>query len=90
MRTAFVPSLALAFLLSGSAFAQMPGNAAIGSTLTPQQITSELEAAGFKNIAIVTSAYVVRATTPNGTAVSISFNPQQLRPIQSDAGLGPG
>lgn len=90
MRRAFVPSLALALLLAGNAFAQMPGKAATGNALTPQQITRELETAGFKNIAIVTSAYVVRATAPDGTTVSITFNPQQLRMFQPDAGLGPG
>lgn len=90
MRTALVTGLALASTCFGMAFAQMPGQAGSGSALTPEQITNELQAAGFKHIAIVTSAYRVRATTPDGTPVSITFNPQQLQTVHRDAGLGPG
>ena len=90
MRTAFASAFALAFVLSGAAFAQSPSRPGTGSALTPQQIKSELEAAGFNNIAVTASAYAVRATTPDGTPVSITFNPQQLRTAQPDSGLGPG
>lgn len=66
---------------------QQPG--AQSSAMSQQKLRSALEAAGFTQISIIDSAYLVRAQTEDGNNVVLYIDPPAAGQ-QSDAGLPEG
>jgi hypothetical protein len=94
MRVPAFPIVASFVLLAAPAFAQtsnmaanQPSNPSTSSQLPPdtavtldtqQKLKQSLEESGFKNVAVVPVAYVIRAKAPDGSKIVMEVSPDQM------------
>jgi hypothetical protein len=97
MRALFL-SVVFPLALTCSAFAQQPGNPPQPSGPQVQQqdaaqpgqirakISQKLQAAGFTDIRMMPTSFMVRAKDPDGNPVMMLINPDSVEAISFDAG----
>lgn len=99
MRSILIPAIASAALFTLPAFAQE--NSSSGSqgdsaqtqqmrTMSQDKLRSALEQAGFSNIQILDTAYLVQAKTQDDETVMMMINPPNMGGASGQGGSGSG
>jgi hypothetical protein len=99
-KTSFVAALALALMVSGTAFAQSSSTAPNPSSLsggpketqqpapTVNSVTQDLQKAGFTNVRVLEDAFLIQAKTKDGTPIMMTIGPNGMSALEVSNGSG--